>query len=104
MSQHTCPNCGFSLPPQVASKGGGNPALPADLRIAGARAGETPVKLGDDLIGWRGMVWSTSLARKAAVCWITGAEIKVSAKAWRPITNGQNRPRRVSAAAWAHIA
>jgi hypothetical protein len=103
MTQHVCPNCGYALPPQIASKGGGNPSLPGDLRAAGQRAGETPVRLGDDLMGWRGMVWSTSLARKATVCWITGVEIPVSGKSWRPITNGKDRPRRVSALSWANL-
>lgn len=103
MTQHVCPNCGHHLPPQIASKGGGNPSLPAELRAAGAAAGENPTRLGDELIGWRGMVWSKSLARKPAECWVTGGVIPISGPAWRPITNGKDRPRRVSAEAWAHL-
>lgn len=99
----TCPHCGGALPPELISKGGGNPALPEELRRAGAAAGEVAVRLTDGLVGWRGMVWSPCLARKAAVCWITEREIGVSAPAYRPITNGKDRPRRVAAAVWADL-
>lgn len=111
-----CPHCGGHLPPSLISKGSGNPSLPEDLRLAGAAAGEIPVKLSErkaieidgreveaELIGWRGMVWSRCLARKPATCWATGVTIPISGPAWRPITNGKNRPRRVDAKVWAHL-
>lgn len=43
-------------------------------------------------------LWSRGRINKTCRCHITGLEI-IDRKAWRPITNGKNRSRRISEAA-----
>lgn len=61
-----------------------------------SRRHAAPQMLTSDLARWRGYLWSTTKARKATTCWITGREIAAGSECFRPITNTYDRFRRVS--------
>ncbi len=53
-------------------------------------------KLSDSLIGFRGMIWSKTISRRARSCEICDKIIPVNSIAWRPMTNSKHRMKRIS--------
>ncbi len=53
-------------------------------------------RLSEELYGIRGLLWSRCKLRKWAECGVSGEDIEPGSLAYRPISNGNQRMRRVS--------
>jgi hypothetical protein len=53
--------------------------------------------ISDKLIRLDGMLWTLCVARKPAICAFDGCAINKGDQALRPITNGQDRMKRINA-------
>lgn len=58
-----------------------------------------PVKWSDGLVVFAGHLWTKGRARKTARCHLSGMGIAKGDEVWRPLTNGNERMRRISALA-----
>lgn len=52
--------------------------------------------LSEEMVGYLGLLWTISKARKETQCRVTGLRINRGDKAWRPQGNGANRFYRIS--------
>lgn len=55
---------------------------------------------GQDFVLYGGRLWLKAKVRKATWCWLTDAPILPGDEAYRPLSNGSDRYRRVKASTW----
>lgn len=55
---------------------------------------------GPGVVRYAGRVWAACRARKAGICWLTGAAFQKGDAIYRPLTNDSERMRRVRADTW----
>lgn len=58
--------------------------------------GRNVTVLSEDLLGFRGLLWTLAKQRKESKCWITGLTIYKNEMAWRPQGNSAHRYQRIS--------